>query len=185
MSSSDLVNAIYSFLIKNKYLAAAKKLKKEIKVENVELDLELIFKKGLEVMADGRSASSGSDTGSSDSEDVSRTNIRSDIDNTSDTNIPKNLKRPRTDSPTLSEPLKTPKRFSRVDAASVEFSHESLKNNSFSAASHAYGLQAHQDLIVTKGKGFRKEKDKKKRGSYRGGSIDFQTRSFKFESDGE
>jgi hypothetical protein len=34
-----------------------------------------------------------------------------------------------------------------------------------------YGLKAHQDLIVTRGAGFRKEKNKKKKGSYRGGEI--------------
>lgn len=34
-----------------------------------------------------------------------------------------------------------------------------------------YGAKAHQDLIVTRGAGFRKEKNKKKRGSYRGGEI--------------
>ncbi|KAG4272082.1 hypothetical protein FPRO06_04052 [Fusarium proliferatum] len=36
----------------------------------------------------------------------------------------------------------------------------------------AYSQKAHEDLIVTKGKGFTKEKNKKKRGSYRGGAID-------------
>ncbi len=34
-----------------------------------------------------------------------------------------------------------------------------------------YGAQASRDLIVTRGNGFRKEKSKKKRGSYRGGDI--------------
>ncbi|KAL8863166.1 MAG: hypothetical protein Q9178_000541 [Gyalolechia marmorata] len=35
-----------------------------------------------------------------------------------------------------------------------------------------YAERAHQDLSITKGKGFTKEKNKKKRGSYRGGVID-------------
>jgi hypothetical protein len=35
-----------------------------------------------------------------------------------------------------------------------------------------YSQRAHEDLIVTKGKGFTKEKNKKKRGSFRGGMID-------------
>ncbi|KAF2137593.1 uncharacterized protein K452DRAFT_235642, partial [Aplosporella prunicola CBS 121167] len=35
-----------------------------------------------------------------------------------------------------------------------------------------YANLAHQRLIVTKGKGFTKEKNKGKRGSYRGGMID-------------
>lgn len=39
-----------------------------------------------------------------------------------------------------------------------------------------YAERAHQDLIVTKGKGFTKEKNKKKRGSYRGGAIDVDGR---------
>lgn len=34
-----------------------------------------------------------------------------------------------------------------------------------------YGEKASADLIVTRGAGFRKEKNKKKRGSYRGGEI--------------
>ena len=34
-----------------------------------------------------------------------------------------------------------------------------------------YGERAHRDLITTRGVGFRKEKNKKKRGSYRGGEI--------------
>lgn len=34
-----------------------------------------------------------------------------------------------------------------------------------------YGEKASADLIVTRGDGFRKEKNKKKRGSYRGGEI--------------
>lgn len=34
-----------------------------------------------------------------------------------------------------------------------------------------YGQRAHQDLIVTRGAGFRKEKNKKKKGSYKGGEI--------------
>ena len=34
-----------------------------------------------------------------------------------------------------------------------------------------YGAQANRDLLVTRGDGFRKEKNKKKRGSYRGGEI--------------
>ncbi|KAI4528204.1 SRP40, C-terminal domain-containing protein, partial [Schizophyllum commune] len=38
-----------------------------------------------------------------------------------------------------------------------------------------YGARAHQDLIVTRGAGFRKEKNKKKRGSYRGGEITVRT----------
>jgi hypothetical protein len=45
-----------------------------------------------------------------------------------------------------------------------------------------YAQKAHEDLIVTKGKGFTKEKNKKKRGSYRGGYIDVEgKKGIKFE----
>ena len=47
-------------------------------------------------------------------------------------------------------------------------------------AENSYGLKAHNDLIKTRGKGFTKEKNKKKRGSYKGGQIDMETYSVKF-----
>ncbi|CDW96827.1 hypothetical protein [Sporisorium scitamineum] len=47
-----------------------------------------------------------------------------------------------------------------------------------------YGARASKDLIVTRGKGFTKEKNKKKRGSYRGGAIDvYGSHSIKFDDD--
>ncbi|EDN06980.1 hypothetical protein I7I51_05719 [Histoplasma capsulatum] len=47
---------------------------------------------------------------------------------------------------------------------------------------YAYAERAYKDLSVTRGKGFTKEKNKKKRGSYRGGLIDIGPgKSFKFE----
>ena len=46
---------------------------------------------------------------------------------------------------------------------------------------NSYGFKAHQDLIVTRGKGFQKEKNKKKKGSYRGGAIDMGSHSVKFQ----
>ncbi|KAK9803655.1 hypothetical protein WJX72_008580 [[Myrmecia] bisecta] len=48
-----------------------------------------------------------------------------------------------------------------------------------------YGLKAQEILGQVRGRDFRHEKTKKKRGSYRGGLIDDNIRSFKFESDGE
>src|SRR3569833_924173 len=50
-----------------------------------------------------------------------------------------------------------------------------LSSNAFNA--HDWGRKAHEDLIVTKGKGFTKEKNKKKKGSYRGGFIDTSARN--------
>ncbi|CAM9359617.1 unnamed protein product, partial [Chrysoparadoxa australica] len=46
-----------------------------------------------------------------------------------------------------------------------------------------YGYKAHQKLITVRGKDFRHEKTKKKRGSYRGGQISLGSNSFKFDSD--
>jgi hypothetical protein len=49
-----------------------------------------------------------------------------------------------------------------------------LASNAF--AGHEWGQKAHEDLIVTRGKAFTKEKNKKKKGSYRGGRIDTDAR---------
>lgn len=46
-----------------------------------------------------------------------------------------------------------------------------------------WGERANQVLKFTKGKSFRHEKTKKKRGSYRGGSISVQVNSIKFDSE--
>ena len=45
----------------------------------------------------------------------------------------------------------------------------------------SWGERANQDLKHTKGKSFRHEKTKKKRGSYRGGNIDIGVNSIKFD----
>ena len=48
--------------------------------------------------------------------------------------------------------------------------------------SYDYAERAYNDLSVTRGKGFTKEKNKKKRGSYRGGAIDISGgKGFKFD----
>ncbi|TGZ78710.1 hypothetical protein EX30DRAFT_309667, partial [Ascodesmis nigricans] len=76
------------------------------------------------------------------------------------------------------------KRFSRIDMSKVAYERDGLEDNTFLAAGFDethYSFKAHQDLIVTKGKGFTKEKNKKKKGAYRGGAIDFTTRSIKFD----
>lgn len=45
----------------------------------------------------------------------------------------------------------------------------------------SWGERANFDLKHTKGKSFKHEKTKKKRGSYRGGAIDMSVNSYKFE----
>ncbi|RKF79228.1 hypothetical protein GcC1_048013 [Golovinomyces cichoracearum] len=57
---------------------------------------------------------------------------------------------------------------------------EKLASNAY--VPYDYAQKAHEDLIVTKGKNFTKEKNKKKRGSYRGGHIDVEDKKgIKFE----
>merc|ERR1712080_266249 len=78
--------------------------------------------------------------------------------------------------------------FRRVISESV-FVPEQLQDNSFEAkaGSHGdWGEKANLDLKFTKGKSFRHEKTKKKRGSYRGGNINTSVNSIKFgDSDNE
>lgn len=72
------------------------------------------------------------------------------------------------------QPRKNNTPFSRVKVDEIKFADERLKDNSFGsrkATVNDYGAKASADLIVTRGAGFRKEKGKKKRGSYRGGDI--------------
>lgn len=45
----------------------------------------------------------------------------------------------------------------------------------------SWGERANQDLKHTRGKQFKHEKTKKKRGSYRGGAIDMGVNSIRFE----
>jgi len=58
------------------------------------------------------------------------------------------------------------------------------EKNSFdqkAGARGSSGEKASQDLINTRGKSFRHEKTKKKRGSYTGGEIDTGVHSIKFD----
>ncbi|KAL8509635.1 hypothetical protein ACS0TY_016747 [Phlomoides rotata] len=84
--------------------------------------------------------------------------------------------------PKSSEP-KTVNAFQRVKIDEVEFVDERLQDNSYWAkdgAESGYGAKAQEVLGQVKGRGFRHEKTKKKRGSYRGGQIDLHSHSIKF-----
>ncbi|KAI4376413.1 hypothetical protein MLD38_014178 [Melastoma candidum] len=75
------------------------------------------------------------------------------------------------------------KAFQRVKVEEVVFSDERLKDNSYWAkdgAETGYGAKAQEVLGQVRGRGFRHEKTKKKRGSYRGGMIDMHSHSVKF-----
>ncbi|ONI27184.1 hypothetical protein PRUPE_1G073000 [Prunus persica] len=80
------------------------------------------------------------------------------------------------------------KAFQRVKAEEVEFIDEKLRDNSYWAKDGAeigYGAKAQEVLGQVRGRDFRHEKTKKKRGSYRGGQIDQQSHSVKFNYDDE
>ncbi|KAI7730307.1 hypothetical protein M8C21_019900 [Ambrosia artemisiifolia] len=73
--------------------------------------------------------------------------------------------------------------FQRVKIDEVEFAHDKLQDNSYWAKGGAeigYGAKAQEVLGQVRGRDFRHEKTKKKRGSYRGGLIDQQSHSIKF-----
>jgi hypothetical protein len=89
---------------------------------------------------------------------------------TTDKVIAPKLSPPLPPSPVQKLPRKTNQPFSRIPKdIKVD---ERLASNAY--VPYDYAQRAHQDLIVTKGKGFTKEKNKKKRGSYKGGYIDVQ-----------
>merc|ERR1711990_1244981 len=74
--------------------------------------------------------------------------------------------------------------FQRVDPNEKFSLMKSMQDNSFDqtriGGGNTWGEKAHRDLIVTRGKGFRHEKTKKKRGTYRGGKLSMEIRSIKF-----
>ncbi|KAM7469171.1 hypothetical protein LguiA_007354 [Lonicera macranthoides] len=73
--------------------------------------------------------------------------------------------------------------FQRVKIDEVEFADEKLQDNSYWAKDGAevgYGAKAQEILGQVRGRDFRHEKTKKKRGSYRGGQIDLNSHSIKF-----
>lgn len=84
------------------------------------------------------------------------------------------------------EPKTAANAFRRVKPDEVEFVDERLQDNSYWAkdgADSGYGAKAQEVLGQVRGRDFRHEKTKKKRGSYRGGQIDLQSHSVKFNYD--
>lgn len=78
---------------------------------------------------------------------------------------------------------KSVNRFQRVKVDEVVFSDERLQDNSYWAkdgSESGYGAKAETVLGQVRGRDFRHEKTKKKRGSYRGGQIDVNSHSIKF-----
>lgn len=77
--------------------------------------------------------------------------------------------------------------FRRVKEEDIVIKKKELTDNTFEAKQGAddYGFKANQILKFTKGKSFRHEKTKKKRGTYKGGAINMGVTSIKFDSDSE
>lgn len=77
--------------------------------------------------------------------------------------------------------------FRRVKEEDVVIKKAELADNAFEAKGGAdeYGYKANQILKFTKGKSFRHEKTKKKRGTYKGGAINMGVTSIKFDSDSD
>lgn len=68
--------------------------------------------------------------------------------------------------------------FSRI--SKDQYVDPKLSNNEYDG--YDYAKSAHERLIVTRGKGFTKEKNKGKRGSFKGGWIDVDgKRGIKFD----
>lgn len=76
------------------------------------------------------------------------------------------------------------KPFQRVDPTKVEFLDERLRTNDYlESKPSSYGDKAYAALAPTKGADFRKEKNKKKKGTYKGGQINTSTvHSIKFSN---
>ncbi|XWS73342.1 hypothetical protein CRYUN_Cryun02cG0119900 [Craigia yunnanensis] len=75
------------------------------------------------------------------------------------------------------------KPFQRVNVDEVVFVDSKLEDNSYWAkdgSESGYGAKAQEVLGQVRGRDFRHEKTKKKRGSYRGGQIDLHSHSIKF-----
>eukprot|EP01090_Pellita_catalonica_P008602 TRINITY_DN1963_c0_g1_i1.p2 TRINITY_DN1963_c0_g1~~TRINITY_DN1963_c0_g1_i1.p2 ORF type:complete len:155 (-),score=54.03 TRINITY_DN1963_c0_g1_i1:41-505(-) len=74
--------------------------------------------------------------------------------------------------------------FRRVKQEEVRYAKADLRDNSFQAKLGSrgdWGGKANEILRKVRGKDFRHEKTKKKRGTYRGGTIDTSIKSIKFD----
>ncbi|SCZ97038.1 BZ3500_MvSof-1268-A1-R1_Chr4-2g06947 [Microbotryum saponariae] len=149
---------------------------------------------------------SGSDSSSFDSDSSSSSSSDSDSDSSSDSDAeskakPTKKKQKVVASPKAPEPVSLPPPVPAVASPKLTTplanginggnkKKERVVNAPFRrvkaeepAGMSDYGAKASADLLVTRGKGFTKEKNKKKRGSYRGGDITMESHSIKFNYD--
>lgn len=171
----DLQNSVYQYLLLQKADKAAKHWKKifaknDSRIVSQVTPLDEIYKLGVEALklSSKETAEQTPPSSPKASEPKSRSKKRKEV---TEDDSSKAVKKPNAP-------------FQRVQKETVEFMDERLKDNTYMnniGDKSDYGYKAHLDLIVTKGKGFRTEKNKKKRGSYRGGSINVSdSKSIKF-----
>ncbi|CAD5335115.1 unnamed protein product [Arabidopsis thaliana] len=82
----------------------------------------------------------------------------------------------------LSNSKEPKKPFQRVNVDEIVYTENSNSYYSKGGAEIGYGLKAQEVLGQVRGRDFRHEKTKKKRGSYRGGLIDQESHSTKFNN---
>jgi len=70
--------------------------------------------------------------------------------------------------------------FSRIKRSKISFEAWELTDNTYKGAAGTWGEMANEKLGRVRGKDFTKNKNKMKRGGYRGGSITLETGSYKF-----
>jgi len=70
--------------------------------------------------------------------------------------------------------------FSRIDRSKISFADPTLRDNTYQGAAGTWGEKANDKLSRVRGKDFTKNKNKMKKGSYRGGTITMGSGSFKF-----
>ncbi|XP_014505859.1 nucleolar and coiled-body phosphoprotein 1 [Vigna radiata var. radiata] len=111
---------------------------------------------------------------------ASKESTKENIENTGEkSSVQRSQKKQQKES--VEKPVKTA--FQRVQVDKIQFTDERLQDNSYWAkdgAENGYGAKAAEILDQVRGRDFRHEKTKKKRGSYRGGQIDLQSHSVKF-----
>ncbi|KAK9383919.1 SRP40, C-terminal domain-containing protein [Kockiozyma suomiensis] len=72
------------------------------------------------------------------------------------------------------------RRFSRINREKVQFESGVLQDNTYKGAAGTWGTLANEKLTQVRGKDFTKNKNKMKKGGYRGGTIELTSGSYKF-----
>ena len=205
---SELIFAIYKFLTENDLKKTAKALRKEVSLDlnqNADVDLMAVYRKYLKKK---RESLHSSNTEIIQNEDPELTeNLTADptpnqiLDATKngtghEVETKKKRKRKNKSDVNMIVDMEIPENIANADQGYTGFRRVTtdlseinpmLRDNSFAKKvkmggnDKQWGMKACNDFKNTSGKSFRHEKTKKKRGSYRGGSIGTEVCSFKFD----